>query len=560
MADPYIRQLAREALAQSAVNPAGAFNRSVLGAQQLQRPADPYLRQQYPAVFGGLAGLVGMAPDEMGGSVLDPNTARVREAQAMTYPIGTALQMLPGAKPAAAGAMAAGKAGERFAERAVPMVMERGGFGSELLQGMSRGAESYALPPAARSEFGAGWMPLQDEIDVARAAIQRQVIDLPSGEVQLIPRVSFLGTSGPQGLDAEVRFRTTSGRNFTVPPGQNIYPDFPITGEERQIIREARQNITNQKNELSNLIDAQRSITNTNPVPIPQWAREMTELNKSTQAGPEWWTKALKDKTAINFDEFVDAANNTSLMMYPKASTSKNSQEIANHFGVKATQNLDSVLFSNDNGVLKIIGANTNSPYISASAAKSEGKKEGGGKALYQAAYNWAANNGKIIKPDPRGMSDINEIRKIGNALSGQIRNGKLIAEMNSGNFSGLKSISELWREESRIAKKRIPFISNLKFDGSSFNMNDADIVLGITKKDPSFEKGVGTMTAKRSAIADWLETATPLQSKKAVISLLAAGSGPLFAMEDNITREKVPVQQAMQEFEQGLTNFMATR
>jgi hypothetical protein len=142
MADPYIRQLAREALAQSAVNPAGAFSRSILGAQQLQRPADPYLRQQYPAVFGGLAGLAGMAPDEMGGSVLDPNTARVREAQAMTYPIGTALQMLPGAKPIGAGAMAAGRAGERFAERAVPMVMERGGLGAEMLQGMSRGTVS----------------------------------------------------------------------------------------------------------------------------------------------------------------------------------------------------------------------------------------------------------------------------------------------------------------------------------------------------------------------------------------------------------------------------------
>jgi len=98
MADPYIKQLAREALAQSAVNPAGAFSRSILGTQQLQRPADPYLRQQYPAVFGGLAGLAGMAPDEMGGSVLDPNTVRVREAQAMTYPIGTALQMLPAAQ------------------------------------------------------------------------------------------------------------------------------------------------------------------------------------------------------------------------------------------------------------------------------------------------------------------------------------------------------------------------------------------------------------------------------------------------------------------------------
>lgn len=142
MADPFFKDLAFAALAQTARNPNKEFSRSVLGTQQLQRTADPYLRQQYPAVFGGLAGLAGLAPDEMGGSVLDPNTARVREAQAMTYPIGTALQMLPGAKPAGAGAMAAGRAGERFAERAVPQIMERGGMGAEMLQGMSRGTVS----------------------------------------------------------------------------------------------------------------------------------------------------------------------------------------------------------------------------------------------------------------------------------------------------------------------------------------------------------------------------------------------------------------------------------
>ena len=47
--------------------------------QQVQRPAEPYLRQQYPEVYGGLGGLLGMAPDEMAGSILDPNTARDRE-------------------------------------------------------------------------------------------------------------------------------------------------------------------------------------------------------------------------------------------------------------------------------------------------------------------------------------------------------------------------------------------------------------------------------------------------------------------------------------------------
>lgn len=110
--------------------------------RQLQRPSEPYLRQQYPEVYGGLGGLLGMAPDEMAGSVLDPNTARVRSGAEYGFPVGTAAQVAPLARPAQAAAMAAGRAGERFAERAVPRIMERGGMGAEMLQGMGRGTVS----------------------------------------------------------------------------------------------------------------------------------------------------------------------------------------------------------------------------------------------------------------------------------------------------------------------------------------------------------------------------------------------------------------------------------
>ena len=131
--------------------------------RQLQRPAEPYLRQQYPEVYGALGGLLGMAPDEMAGSVLDPNTARVRAGAEYGFPVGTATQMLPMAKPAQATAMAAGQAGERLAERVVPRVMQRGGMGAEMLQGMSRGTISpldvyhgtpHTLPPTTRNPLG----------------------------------------------------------------------------------------------------------------------------------------------------------------------------------------------------------------------------------------------------------------------------------------------------------------------------------------------------------------------------------------------------------------------
>jgi hypothetical protein len=90
-------------------------NRSVMGAKMLQRPAEPYLRQQAPEVYGALSGLMGTAPDEQG-SVLDPNTARARAGAEIGFPLGTALQMMPFAKPAAAGVKALGPTAGRMAE------------------------------------------------------------------------------------------------------------------------------------------------------------------------------------------------------------------------------------------------------------------------------------------------------------------------------------------------------------------------------------------------------------------------------------------------------------
>ena len=54
----------------------------------------------------------------------------------------TMLGLAPAGRPAEAGAMALGRAGERMAERVVPQVMERGGRGAGLLEAMSQGTTS----------------------------------------------------------------------------------------------------------------------------------------------------------------------------------------------------------------------------------------------------------------------------------------------------------------------------------------------------------------------------------------------------------------------------------
>ena len=72
--------------------------RNLMGTQMVKGPDQPYLRQDYPSLYGALGGLLGTAPDVMEGSVLDPNTAAVRQGAEYGFPVGTALAMLPAAR------------------------------------------------------------------------------------------------------------------------------------------------------------------------------------------------------------------------------------------------------------------------------------------------------------------------------------------------------------------------------------------------------------------------------------------------------------------------------
>jgi len=79
------------------MQPQSAPRRNLMDTQMVRRPSESYLRQDYPTVYGALGGLFGTAPDEMAGSVLDPNTAAVRRGAEYGFPVGTALGMLPAA-------------------------------------------------------------------------------------------------------------------------------------------------------------------------------------------------------------------------------------------------------------------------------------------------------------------------------------------------------------------------------------------------------------------------------------------------------------------------------
>jgi hypothetical protein len=107
---------------------------------------------QDPRTYAAVAGFFGERPDEMGFSVMHPDYQGVREAADPAFYAGTALGVAPLMKVFKAPAMALGRAGERYAEKVVPQIMERGGVGADMLGGLAQGTRSYAhLPHTEKS-------------------------------------------------------------------------------------------------------------------------------------------------------------------------------------------------------------------------------------------------------------------------------------------------------------------------------------------------------------------------------------------------------------------------
>jgi hypothetical protein len=102
-----------------------------------------------PKTFAAIQGLLGTRPDQMGFSVLNPEYESIMNVANPAFAAGTALGVAPMAQALGAGkaAMAAGRAGERFAEKVVPQIMERGGIGADILQGLAQGTRSNVYLP-----------------------------------------------------------------------------------------------------------------------------------------------------------------------------------------------------------------------------------------------------------------------------------------------------------------------------------------------------------------------------------------------------------------------------
>jgi len=123
----------------------GARARALAGQRDVNTLADPL-------TYAAVQGLLGTRPDEMGFSVLNPDYEKIKKVAEPAFALGLLGQAAPMLSPVVSGAnkaaMAVGRAGEKYAEKVVPQIMERGGLPADILQGMAQGSQSAMLPPS----------------------------------------------------------------------------------------------------------------------------------------------------------------------------------------------------------------------------------------------------------------------------------------------------------------------------------------------------------------------------------------------------------------------------
>ena len=124
----------------------GAGTKKYAAAKKRAEEVEP-ITERYPKTSAAVMGLMGTPPDEMGFSVLNPEYKDIMEVADPAFYAGTALGVAPLMKAFKAPAMALGRAGEKYAERVVPQIMERGGVGADILGGLAQGTRSYAYLP-----------------------------------------------------------------------------------------------------------------------------------------------------------------------------------------------------------------------------------------------------------------------------------------------------------------------------------------------------------------------------------------------------------------------------
>jgi len=150
---------------------------------------------------GGLGGTTRIRPEAVEAAMAVAPTAK---------PVTMAT--LQAARAARQAALAGGRAGERYAERVLPGIMERGGLGADILQGMAS-QPSRVLPQAGRSGYGQ-FDPRYDPRVLEQARMQAMTRNIQlNPNAQNAPTVSLADFEGRPFITS-MSDRTAAGGNL----------------------------------------------------------------------------------------------------------------------------------------------------------------------------------------------------------------------------------------------------------------------------------------------------------------------------------------------------------
>jgi hypothetical protein len=113
----------------------------------------------------------------------------------------------PGAKAVGQGAMMAGRAGERLAEKVVPQIMERGGLPAEMLGAMGQNTQSMAIKPVGAFD------PRFDNRALEKLKLGSMTTDIVPTQAAAKPAVSLADFEGRPFITS-MSDRTAAGGNL----------------------------------------------------------------------------------------------------------------------------------------------------------------------------------------------------------------------------------------------------------------------------------------------------------------------------------------------------------
>jgi hypothetical protein len=232
-----------------------------------------------------------------------------------------ALGMLPAGRPAEAGAMALGRAGERMAERVVPQVMERGGLPAEMLGAMAQGTQSRVLAKKTPEEIAIlQEQKKQRELQQAiQSNLERDQEKTRANKfIEDLPLMGVGADFSKNQLNAIAQYRMAGDKRGALAEGASQTVDLlkqKLKSMDAKIVSESQRGGGN-----SIYVDVNGKITRISDHYLPDTPERLS--NKERGFAGKWDSEVItQDWTSKRMDDYINEIMGTGLSSNPDETT-----------------------------------------------------------------------------------------------------------------------------------------------------------------------------------------------------------------------------------------------